>query len=87
MRQRLFKYIFLSSMAVFLICLTVLAVLLAIGGLGLDFLELFTPLLLVAVLALALSAGRGRGNQASGTPPQRPEPADPQPDGGPGPGT
>ena len=57
MRQRLFKYIFLSSMAVFLICLTVLAVLLAIGGLGLDFLELFTPLLLVAVLALALSAG------------------------------
>ena len=56
MRQRLFKYIFLSSMAVFLISLAVLAVLLAAGGLGLDFLKLFTPLLLVSVLALALSA-------------------------------
>ena len=56
MKQRLFKSIFLSSMAVFLTCMAVLAAALYANGQGISVLELFTPLLAVSVLALGLSA-------------------------------
>ena len=56
MRQRLFKLIFLSSMAMCLACLTVLVVLLYRDQPEIGVLELFTPVLVVAVLAVVLSA-------------------------------
>ena len=55
MRQRLFKLIFLASMAVYVCCSSVLSVWLVHGEPQVPFPALFTPLLLTGVLALLLS--------------------------------
>lgn len=55
MRQRLFKLIFLASMAVYVCCSAVLSVWLVKGAPRVPFPDLFTPLLMTGVMALLLS--------------------------------